>query len=154
MNTAFATQHKNKMFAWIDSAGQDISIRPPAERVASTTDVDKIFGPSGAQETDYGTAVTVTAMVHQGKVPGDFKFAGTDPGAAVLGMLAESDLILSLKLEDVLVDSTKVYGRTLLDQAKDIQISGSSFSVTGTFRSGFAPIGPYLLWVGLKNTGE
>lgn len=154
MNTAFATQHKNKMFAWIDTAGQDIVVRPPAVRTASTNDAEKIFGVTGSQETDYGTPVTVTAHVHQGKVPSDFAFAGSDPNSSMIGMLAESDLILSLKLEDVLVDAAKPYGRTIIDQAKDIQVSGSTFSVTGTFRSGFAPVGPYILWVGLKNVGE
>jgi hypothetical protein len=72
----------------------------------------------------------------------------------MLGKLAESDLILSLKIEDGLVDSQKVYGRTIFDKAKRVVVGGSNFEVTGVFRSGFAPLGPYILWVGLRNSGE
>ena len=154
MNLAAATQHRNTYYQLINSAGQDVTIRPPATRAASTDDTEKIFGVSGSQETDYGTSSVITAWVHQGRVPLTAKFGGMDPGSEVLGLIAKSDIILSVKLEDVLVDTTQLYGRTTIEQAKDIQVSGSTFKIVGTFRSGFAPLGPYILWVGLENVGE
>lgn len=154
MNRAIASRHKAKMFKIIEDGGQDVIIRPPAIRAVSTNAADKIFGTSGATETDFGTPVTITAMVHQGKVPGGFSHDPMQSGAEAFGLLQESDLILSLKLEDVIVDSDVPYGRTIIDQAKEIGVAGSTFKVIGTFRSGFAPIGPYILWVGLENMGE
>lgn len=154
MNTALATAHRDAYFRMISSAGQDITIRAPATRVASTNNVEKILGVSGFQETDYGTTNTVTAWVHQGRVSTGAKFGNMNTNAEILGLVAKSDIVLSLKLEDVLVDITKPYGRTTIDQAKDIQVSGSTFTVVGTYRSGMAPIGPYILWVGLENVGE
>ena len=153
MNTAIATQHRNKMYALIDSAATTITVRPPATRAASTNATEKVFGPSGAQETDYGTPTTVSAWVHQAAVPASFAGQNTLQQIAA-GKLAESDIILSLKLEDALVDANQPYGRTIFDTAKDVQIQGSTFQVKGTFRSGFAPLGPYILWVGLVNAGE
>lgn len=154
MNLTIATAHKKKFFSLINSAGQDVLVRSPATRATSTTEVDKIFGTSGSTETDFGPTLTIKAWIHQGKIPGTFAFTPMEAGAGPLGILAESDIILLIKLEEVLVVAEQVYGRTTIDQAKDIQVSGSTFKVTGTFRSGLAPLGPYLYWVGLENMGE
>jgi len=153
MNKLIATRHRNKMYALLAESGQDVVVRQPQARAASGNAAEKIFGISG-YETGYGTPVTVQAWVHSAAVPSDFRYGPTNPGAAVIGTLSESDLVLMVKLSDVLVDTTVPFGRTIFDTAKDVQVSGSVFEVSGTFRSGLAPIGPYLLWVGLKNAGE
>lgn len=153
MNTRIATQHKERMFRLIDDAGQTVTVRTPGVRTTSANITQKIFG-AAEYETAYGEPVEVTAWVHQGRVPSGFNFAGTPDPASALGMVIESDLILSVKLEDCLEDAEKVYGKTIFDTARDVQISGSTFEVKGVFRSGFAPLGPYILWVGLVNSGE
>ncbi len=153
MNTAIATRHRDDAYRRIVEAGQDVIVRPPIARSTATDNTERVFG-SATYETAYGTSVTVNAWVHNTAVPTTFQQGPVNQGAALLGMLAESDLILSLKLSDALVDSTVLFGRTIFDQAKDVQVSGSTFEVSGTFRSGFAPIGPYILWVGLVNSGE
>lgn len=153
MNIQIASQHKKRMFSLIDSAGQTVTVRTPGQRAVSSNITQKIFGTTG-YETAHGDPIDVHAWVHQGRVPSGFNFAGTPDPASMLGMVLESDLILSLKLEDCLEDPEKVYGKTIFDTARDVQISGSTFEVKGVFRSGFAPLGPYILWVGLVNSGE
>ena len=153
MNRNIATAHKRKMHALIDGAATSVTVRPPESRQAASNDVDKIFG-SATLDTGYGTPITVSAWVHNASIPGTYEAQGVGPGAQILGSLSEADLILSVKLEDVLVDSTLPYGRTVFDKAKDVQVQGSSFKVKGTFRSGLAPIGPYILWIGLEQIGE
>lgn len=150
MNTTnIATQHKAKIFALIDANGQSVVVRQPQARAASTDAVTKVFG-ADAYETATGTETTITAWVHQGNVASDFSMRSMEEAGAALGIVAQSDLVLSVKLEDVLLDSSKVYAQTQFDTAKDVVISGSTFKVKGTFRSGLAPIGPYVLWVGLE----
>lgn len=153
MNQHIATKHKEKYFALIDSAGQTVTVTPPATRTAGSTTVDKVLGTTGYVEGE-GTDIEVTAWVHQGPVSSNAQGGGTQGLPALLGEIAESDIILSVKLEDVLTDSTKVYGRTVFDTALKVTVSGSEFEVVGTpFRSGLAPLGPYLLWVGLRHLG-
>lgn len=153
MNLNIATQHKTLLEAQILKAGETVTIRLPVAREAASNNVDKVFGASG-YETDTGVEIEIIAWVHQGNVPTDAHAGPTQQGAAHVGMLAESDIILSCKLDDALVDTTKKYGRTQFDNARDVVVSGSRFEVKGTFRSGFAPLGPYILWVGLVNAGE
>jgi len=152
MNT-IATQHKAQAYRLIDSLGQSIIVRQPPDRTASTNDMEKIFGAS-TYESEYGTTTTITAHVHQGPVPTGLQRGSLSDLASQVGWMQEADLILSVKLEDVLADSTKVYGNTIFDTARDVVVSGSVFDVTGTFRSGLAPLGPYILWVGLTLKGE
>lgn len=152
MNLQIATKHRDKFFSLIDSAKQTITVRPPAARTSSTNITHKIFGST--TEEAYGTSVEVDGWVHQGRVPSNFTYGQSNDESTLVGMVSNSDLVILLKLSDCLEDATKVYGRTIFDSAKDVQVSGSTFEVTGTFRSGLAPLGPYLLWVGLVNSGE
>ena len=146
-----ATRHKAQAYNMIDTLGEDILIRQPPARTTSTSDVDKVFG-APQELDDYGELTTVTGHVHQGTVPGDA--SGYNFTARFLGIMQNADLVVSVKLEDVLSDSTKKYGRTLFDTAKDVVVGGSVFEVTGAYRSGMAPLGPYILWVGLEIQGE
>ena len=144
-------RHKTEALALIAAMGEDIEIRQPVARSTSTNDMEKVLGATTDPDA-YGTTTTVTGMVHQGKVPSGAM--GFNTSVSIVGLIQNSDLVVSVALEDVLVDATKKYGRTLFDTAKTVIVGGSTFEVGGTFRSGMPPLGPYILWVGLEIQGE
>jgi metal-dependent amidase/aminoacylase/carboxypeptidase family protein len=132
-------------------AGTTITIRQPAPKPASGgTDVTKILGARPSPSSAVGTTTTVGALVS-----GPANVAGTPLASATpaqvdpLGRVADCDIVLRVLLSDVLLDPTKKHGKTLFDTAKDVLIDGGYFRVEKTERGGLAPLGPYILWVGL-----
>lgn len=155
MNRAFATLHKNTFDRLVAAAGIEITIRQPSTRAGGPSSAaEKALGRR-AEDTGYGDSDEVVAIVTNSidATASPESNAGIKQSEPI-GLYQISDVVIRLKLSDVLIDSNKPQGLTLFDTAKDVLIQGTPFKVCGSERTGFAPIGPYILWVGLKSLGK
>lgn len=150
MFRAAALRHRKEFEKYVDSMDLWITIRQPPAKPPATSSVDRVFGhrpqpPSAPApcETCEIRAVwtTADAMDLTYRVP---------PHIATIGRTEQVDLVLRVKLSDVLVDSAKKLGRTLLDTAQDVVIEGSTYKVLGVDRTGLPPEGPYIAWAALQ----
>lgn len=154
--TKAATAHLAVFKKYLSEAGTSVTVRQPAPKTAAGgNDVSRVLGTRPVPSSLRGTQTVVNAIIS-----GPANVAGT-PGAAYqgpvqvspLGKVAQCDLVLRVLLSDVLVDVTQKHGKTLFDTALDIQVNGGIFKVEATERGGLAPLGPYILWVGLMVQG-
>jgi hypothetical protein len=141
---------------YLEEAGNEVIVRQPAPRpTAVGNDVSKVLGARPVPTSLRGTETLVMAIVS-----GPANVAGTPPTSYTgpaqvnpLGKVAQCDLVLRVLLSDVLVNSKQKHGKTLFDTALDIQVDGGVFKVEAMERGGLAPLGPYILWVGLMAQG-
>jgi hypothetical protein len=150
-----AERHKALFLTYLGEVGEPVAVRQPAPKPTNpTTDVSKILGsrpaPPAPGQPAVGAVKTVPAIVSgASNIAGNPQPNRTDASVLPVGLLAVSDTVLRVLLDDVLLDPAKRYGKTLFDTAHDVVIHGTSFKVQGSERSGLAPLGPYILWVAL-----
>lgn len=141
---------------YLEEGGVQVNVRqPPPKPAVGGTDVTRILGARPSPSSARGTETLVRAIIS-----GPANVAGTPPPSSIgpvqsnpLGKVAQCDLVLRVLLSDVLVNSTQKHGKTLFDTALDVQVDGGVFKVEATERGGLAPLGPYILWVGLMAQG-
>lgn len=151
---ALATRHKAEFDKLVEGAGQLITIRQPGTRVAGSSAVDRVKG-SRTSETSVGTTNTVLAIWSNDLLTDAGKDTSIASILASIGTKETVDAIIRCKLEDVLITAGDLQGRTLFHTARDVTYSGHTYEVVGTpKRTGLPPIGPYILWVGLKQIPE
>lgn len=144
-----AAQHKQIFDRMVEQAGTVITLRmPPANVSGATSAATKALG-TRAQATGYGADIPVTAIVHTSLDASPLQQTGYPAGLVQI-----SEIILAVRLADVLVDPLKPLGPTQFELAKEIVVQGTVFKKTGVERSGLPPLGPYILWVGLKGLGS
>jgi hypothetical protein len=156
MYKKLAEKHKKMFDTLVETAGVEITVREPIGRIEGTSARSKVLGTKAYEEDAAPTTTAVTVLWSN-----DYASL-TDVDSRdvldALGALAlqnnKLDVVLRLKLEDVLDDPANKQGRTLFDRAKDVQYSGETFEITGTKRTGLNPIGPYILFVGLRRVGS
>ncbi len=146
-----ATVHRDSFYAMLDEVGIPVTIRQPAEKPSSGgSDVTKALG-TREQVTGTGEEKEVLAIVSGPTNTGVNITAGTAPKqASPVGSVQFCSTVLRVKLSDVLVNEEKLYGKTLFETAREIVIQDTVFKVVATERSGLAPLGPYILWVGAE----
>lgn len=157
-----ASAHRRMFERWV-ADGVDVTIRQypapasPAAGAPAPTTVDKVMGrrtalPSVTDEV--GPTTTVKAILTNGYAG----LARHDPDMPVpvqgIGYLKGVDILLRVRLHDVLVDPARPYGLTLFDTAKDVVFQQSAFEVKATEPAGMPPEGPYELWVALGKRGD
>jgi hypothetical protein len=151
MLRGMADQHRRVFLAMLQRVGVWIVVRQPAVPTLGTTAVQRVLGTK-ADLTAVGATKRIKALLSNDYLrpetiaPGD-----VSEGLAALGGKDRVDAILRVHLPDAVPDDD-TQARTLFDSAKDVVIDGTTFEVTGTKRTGFPPIGPYILWVGLKKS--
>lgn len=154
MLKGFAEMHKRLFEGYWAESEVFILVRQPAAKTAATNDVDKLKGA-----TSFETAVGTTQLIKvlwsndllrpEAVLPGDV----SEPIAA-LGDGERLDAVVRLPLSEALLDADNPQGATVFDTARDITYSGRLYEIKGTKRTGLMPIGPYILWVGLKLVAE
>lgn len=151
---ALARQHRDIFYGLIEETGQTIVIRKelPAQ-TSGITPVSRVLGVQVTQSTAAYPEVEVRAIVTG---PSAVKpLSGKDPGpVAPVGLLQSSDIVLRVKLLDVIVDEDNIYGPTLFDVAHDVRIGENIFKVVAVERSGLPPLSPYICWCGLRSAGK
>jgi hypothetical protein len=151
---ALAKQHRDFFYRLVDEVGRSITIRKtiPAP-TASITAATRVLGAQVTQSNDSYPEIPVTAIVTGASSVTSLNVR--NPGdVAPIGLVQSSEILLRVKLVDVIVDSDDVYGPTLFDIAHDVFIGDSYFKVVGVERSGLPPLTPYIVWVGLKSAGK
>lgn len=141
---------------YLEEAGTEVTVRqPPPKPASGGTDVSRILGSRPSPTSLRGAEDVIVAILS-----GPANVAGTPPPSAIgpvqanpLGKVAQCDLVLRVLLSDALVSPTQKHGKTLFDTALDVQVDGGIFKVEATERGGLAPLGPYILWVGLMVQG-
>lgn len=151
---ALAQRHKAEFEKFLTGAGVVVTIRQPGARVAGTNAVDRVKGQR-TFETSIGSTQDILVVWSNDLIRPEAVVAGdVAETIAALGGKASVDVIIRCRLSDALLDGATHQGRTLFDTAKDVTYSGQTYEVTGTKRTGLPPIGPYILWVGLKQIPE
>jgi hypothetical protein len=146
-----AARHRTIFLQLLNEIGEEVVVRLPAPKpTPAGNDASKILGSRPTT-----TAATIGDTFDKKAIISGPSSAAPAPNetpatARALGKVAECDLVLRFFLDDVLLDETKRYGRTLLDSAVDVLVQGTTFKVEAMARGGLAPLGPYILWVGLK----
>lgn len=148
--------HKKVFDRLIDELGEDVVLRFPPDKTVSTSPVNKAFGEVGDDSTvDESKNVTVTAAVSGPDTMGNIRFYDQRASIDMVGFLYQSDLVIRVKLtSDILLDENKEFGRTQFDMVRDVLVRGQAFTVKGVMRTGFPPLGPYGLYVGLVLSGD
>lgn len=147
--------HKRIFDRWVDQDGVTITVRQPAPRSTTTTDVQKVMGFSG-EENQYGATQDISVIWTT-----DYTSL-TDVDSReildALGALAltnnDLDVVIRCKLADVLLTGASKHSRTILETAFDVLFEGDRYEVQGTVRTGLPPYGPYILWAGLLWVGQ
>lgn len=153
MIKAAAEQHKAMFDKLLNESGEKVNVvQPPVRQASVGGDTSrKIFGPTDF-ETGDGTSSKIKAIISStSTIEMDMQ---SPERVRQLGNLHPSDLVLRVKVSDALSDSDRPYGGTIFDTARRVEVRGSNFQVTGSFRTGLPPLEPYILWVGLKLTGD
>jgi hypothetical protein len=146
-----ALLHKQLTESYIDTAGTTVTVRQAPAKVASGGSVvNKVLGTKAALD-GAGVETEVTAVIAY--TSSGVKQDARKTESAPIGLYDSSDVILMVKLAEVLDDPTKPQGMTIFDTAKEVLIQGTYFKKTGSERTGLPPYGPYILWVGLKTLG-
>lgn len=150
-----AKMHKRQFEAFLARAGVEVSLLMPATKGSDGDFSSDVFGNTNETDTE-PTAVPVTAVFSADYLRPESVVPGDAPEAiAVLGEGPEDlDAVLRVKLEDVLLTAGALLGHTLFDKCMYVGYLGQTFKVTSTKRTGLPPIGPYILWVGLTESGK
>lgn len=147
-----AELHRRQFHAFVDGANTEVEVRSAATRTAAATAADKVLGKK-AVETGVGASTFIKAIWNS-------DINATTPNytipeqIAALGRAEKMDALLRVKLDEALITSDDTHGRTIFDAAKDVVYGGYRWTVSGTARTGLAPLGPYILWVAVKKVGE
>jgi hypothetical protein len=148
-----ADMHRAMFVSYLTEMGTLVTVRQYPDKAATGgSEFSKVFGNRN-RENEVGSTSEVRAVV-SASVSGQLEPREYAENSAVLGLFEKSDVVLRVLLEDVLLDPTKPLERTLFDTAKEIVVQGSEFELAGSARTGLPPLGPYILWVGLKATGR
>jgi hypothetical protein len=142
-----AERHKARFDAYVEEAGIDVQVYQAPPKTTPTNAVDKILGDPTLVDTD-GPVTTVKAVATGKPVASEYSLNQIE-----LGVLYQADVVLRVRMEDVLVDNTKPYGKHLFDTAVRVVVEGTDFEVEGQVRAGLPPLSPYILWVGLRHAG-
>lgn len=70
----------------------------------------------------------------------------------ILARYVEAEVVVKMWLEDILLDTTKPYGETYLDRARDITSEGLKYKILGYDRYGLGVTNPYIVAVALKGS--
>lgn len=151
-----AEAHLAAFKKYLAEGATEITIRqPPPKPATGGNDVSRVLGSRPVPTSARGKETVINAIVS-----GPANVAGTPPPSYIgpaqanpLGKVAQCDLVLRVLLSDVLVSANQKHGKTLFDTALDVQVDGGIFKVEATERGGLAPIGPYILWIGLMAQG-
>ena len=148
-----AEVHKKQFDRFLEETGTLVEVVSQAAKTTSDgSDVGKVLG--SRKRAEPGTQTTsVKAIVHSSvsdRMEGRSGFIESSP----VGMFDNSDIVLSVRLGDVLLKADRPLERTVFDTAMSIVVQGSTFEVDAQSRTGLPPIGPYILWVGLKASGR
>lgn len=152
-----AIRHKQQFELFLERAGNDsVLVRQPLARTAGTTAVEKVLGKRAEAivGAEYGDTDTITAIVSDASMVLGDQYASVPSNIATLGRTESLDIILRCLLSDVLIDTSAIYGKTILDTAKDVEIGGATFQVRATDRTGLPPIGPYIFWAALRKVAD
>lgn len=141
--------HKRRVKAMIEELGITVSVVPPPPKSLPGNDVSKVMG---TRPTASAAPIEVKAVL---SYPSTTRV--TSPkykeNTLPLGLHETCDAVLMVYLDDALEDVNKPLGRTLFDTSKEVQVLGTTFQYEAEERTGLPPT-PYILWVGLKNTGS
>lgn len=139
--------HKKKFSELVDTLGIEVIVRQPAAKIAGGNDAANVLG-TRARDTGVGVSKTVIAIVSA-----SMSASPQEAHLTPVALLHDSDYYLRMRLEDALLDATKIHGKTIFETAKEIEAQGTKFKFSGIAKTGFANLGPYILWVGLKHAG-
>jgi hypothetical protein len=147
-----AELHKKTFESMLESIGVEIVVYQPQVRSGSGMG-DKAFGPR-ATETTNGVSSTVRVIWSNDYL--DTNLSGLSDASiaspiASLGANGRApDVVIRMALADVVNVPEALQGRTLFDTCREIVYQGQAFEVLNTRRTGLPPIGPYILWAGLR----
>lgn len=154
-----AELHKRQITQLIQSIGVQITLRFPPTKVGTGDGsmANKVFGARQIETTTDSMKDRHVQVIWSNDylrpetiVPGDV----SDPLAPLASAGGRLDAVLRAVLSEVLIDPNALQGQTLFDTCKEIVYEGGIFEVTGTKRTGLPPIGPYELWVGLRQISK
>lgn len=149
-----AQKHKEMFERFLIAANTTVTVRQPAARTVATNPQDKVRG-TRTFESAVGATKDVAVIWSNDLIVGPENTSALNMSSAseiiaAVGGKTNIDAVVRCRLLDVLIDTNNAQGRTLFETAKDVQFSGNLYKVQGMKRTGLAPLGPYVLWVGLK----
>jgi hypothetical protein len=156
MLKALAQRHRSQFESLLTQAGQEVEIQLPEVRTAAESPVAKVLGrgtPSPAVAPG-GPSTVVPALVSTGYRAVDYEFGNVPATIAALGRTDTALVVLRCRLSDVIPAGQSAHGETLFHRAARVVVGRDAFQVVGIDRSGLPPLGPYIVWVGLKRVGS
>lgn len=143
-----AEAHRSSFEQFLRGAGVEVTLEMPPERSSGTSDVDKVLGVKSQGDPDYHVIQVVWS--NDLMRPESFRPGSPDEPIAALGGKEKLDAVVRTLLSDVLLDVTQPLGPTLFDTAKYLIHHDMKFEIVDTKRTGLPPLGPYIIWAGLR----
>lgn len=148
-----AERHRAEFRRFVERAGVLIDVVFPSAKPAPLTQAEKVTGakPRGDEsgEVHQVRVIWSSDLSSPTNVDGDIvsvaQALGHNPDKPI-------DAVIRLNLADGLEDVSRPLGQTIFDTAKEVVFLGERFVVSGSKRTGMPPIGPYILWVGLRRS--
>jgi hypothetical protein len=147
-----ARQHRDAFYTMVAEIGQDVTVRQPYAAPTGTQNAYTRALGTTSQAADTGSSTTVKAVASGPSFP-RFQREAVDTTAPI-GLVKSCDLVLRVRMDAVLIDSTNPYGLTIFDTAHDVIVGDQIFKVKATYNGGLPPLTPYIHWVGLIREGS
>jgi hypothetical protein len=141
--------HQNTAESLIDSSTIEIYIRVKAALSSPST------GASMFADLDDAESATLQGPFKSLWVDADSARVGTGSREGnLIARYSTADVVIKVKLSDVLIDTTDPYGQTYFDQALDVVYNDRNFQVLGYDRYGLGTVPPYIIAVALRGGYE